>query len=149
MPEPNASAVAAEAETTTKNSQRNEASAGAPSADAPSAERECSGGHQMTSLQKAALSGDVAALERALECTAANVDAIGADGRTALMIAAANGHVSLVTALCNAGVDMEQIDGEGLTALSTPVPSGPLIGVTSLFWKCSGLRGNQAAARAQ
>ena len=76
----------------------------APSAAAPAngepplAERECSGGFQLTPLMKAAIHGDVSLVEKALECTALNLDAVGGDGRTALHTAAANGHRNVVQA---------------------------------------------------
>ena len=79
-------------------------------------ERECSGGFMATSLQKAARSGDVDSLVASLECTATNLDAVDAEGHTALMIAAANGHTALVTALCDAGADTSATDGDGHTA---------------------------------
>ena len=67
----------------------------APSAAAPAnGERECSGGFQLTPLMKAAIHGDVSLVEKALECTALNLDAVGGDGRTALHTAAANEYMS-------------------------------------------------------
>ena len=80
------------------------------------AERECDGGFISTSLQKAALTGNVDMLVAALECTATNIDAVDADGCTALMIAASNGHAALVRALCDAGADVSPTNGDGLTA---------------------------------
>lgn len=69
-----------------------------------------------TSLQKAAASGDCGALETALECSALNIDAVDANGRTALMIAAAAGHKSMVRALCAAGAEVTCTDGNGKNA---------------------------------
>ena len=80
------------------------------------AERECDGGFISTSLQKAALTGNVEMLVAALECTATNIDAVDADGCTALMIAASHGHAALVHALCDAGADVSPTNGDGLTA---------------------------------
>ena len=80
-------------------------------------ERECSGGHQSTSLMKAARHGQVDLVVTALECTATNLDAVGADGKTALMIACANGHLGVAKAMANAGADIDATDGERRTAL--------------------------------
>ena len=77
-----------------------------------------------TSLMKAATTGNVVALETALECTATNIDAVDQNGKTALMIAAQNGVVELVCALCNAGADTTLTDGDGLTAEKIAIQSG-------------------------
>ena len=66
-------------------------------------ERECSGGHQSTSLMKAARWNQLDLVVTALECTATNLDAVGADGRTALMIACEAGHLEVAKAMANAG----------------------------------------------
>lgn len=97
-------------------------------ADAPPrpalAERECDGGFQSTSLQRAARHGDASLVAVALECTATNLDAVDADGRTALLIAAFNGHASVVRALLDAGCDMDAHDGTGATALDVAKAAG-------------------------
>lgn len=80
------------------------------------AERECSGGFASTSLMKAALHNDVAAVERALECSAVNINAYDAQGRTALMIAAAQGNRDVALALSNAGGDVLLTNADGQTA---------------------------------
>ena len=80
------------------------------------AERECTGGFMSTSLQKAAVHGQVELVERALECTATNIDAVDSNGETALMIAASNGHNNVLRALCDAGADVTLTNGDGLTA---------------------------------
>ena len=59
-------------------------------------ERDCAGGFHSTSLMKAARNDQPELVEKALECTANNIDAVGSDGRTALMIAAALGHLRVV-----------------------------------------------------
>ena len=69
-----------------------------------------------TSLQKAATNGDVKSLIVALECSACNIDAPNASGRTALMISSAAGHIGMVRALCEAGADVTVLDGDGQTA---------------------------------
>ena len=88
------------------------------------AERECDGGFQSTSLQRAARHGDASLVAVALECTATNLDAVDADGRTALLIAALNGHASVVRALLDAGCDMDARDGGGATALDAAKAAG-------------------------
>ena len=80
------------------------------------AERECGGGFKATSLQKAAASGDANMVVTALECTATNIDAINHEAQTALMIAAARGHIAVVRALCEAGADTSVEDGTGRKA---------------------------------
>jgi len=87
-------------------------------------ERACSGGFMSTSLQKAATHGDARLVAQALECTATNLDAIGADGRTALMLAAMHGHLSVCAALCDAGADLDVCDGAGQSAEALAAASG-------------------------
>ena len=65
---------------------------------------------------KAATQGSVAMVETALECTATNLDAIDADGRTALMIAATHGHAAVCRALAEAGCDLDARDCDGKRA---------------------------------
>ena len=88
-----------------------------------SGERDCAGGFHSTSLMKAARSDQPELVEKALECTANNIDAVGSDGRTALMIAAALGHLRVVRALCNAGADLNLVDGNGRSALDAAIRS--------------------------
>ena len=101
----------------------------APSAAAPAngepplAERDCSGGFQLTPLMKAAIHGDVSLVEKALECTALNLDAVGGDGRTALHTAAANGHRAVVRALADAGCDIDAT-ADGQTAAEIALAAG-------------------------
>ena len=90
----------------------------------PLAERECGGGFMATSLQKAAHSGDIKSLELALECTATNLDAVDAEGRTALMIAAAGNRIALVRALCDAGADISATNCDGLAAADLATQAG-------------------------
>mmetsp|Transcript_8956 Transcript_8956/g.15350 ORF Transcript_8956/g.15350 Transcript_8956/m.15350 type:complete len:147 (-) Transcript_8956:156-596(-) len=85
---------------------------------------ECSGGYQSTPLMKAARSGHVELVAIALECTATNMDAVGADGRTALITAAAHGHLAVVTALMNAGCDLDVEDCSGQTAVQVAEVAG-------------------------
>ena len=87
-------------------------------------ERECGGGFMSTSLQKAAISGDVNGLVLALECTATNIDALDANGCTALMLAAGKGHTALVKALCDAGADTTFTDADGNTAEALAARAG-------------------------
>ncbi|KAL1523671.1 hypothetical protein AB1Y20_018605 [Prymnesium parvum] len=70
-----------------------------------------------TSLMKAAAEGSVAMAERSLECSCTQLDAVGSDGRTALMIAAAHGHRAVCVALAAAGCDLDATDSEGKTAI--------------------------------
>ena len=86
-------------------------------------ERDCAGGFHSTSLMKAARNDQPELVEKALECTANNIDAVGSDGRTALMIAAALGHLRVVRALCNAGADLNLVDGNGRSALDAAIRS--------------------------
>ena len=65
---------------------------------------------------KGARFGQVELIVKALECTATNLDAVGGDGRTALITAAAAGHLDVVRALCAAGADLEVVDFSGLNA---------------------------------
>ena len=51
-------------------------------------------------------------------------DAIGADGRTALMTAAAYGHAKVVRALINAGANVNLLDGEGKDAAAVAEEAG-------------------------
>ena len=92
-----------------------------PTADAKPAEPErdacAEGGFLATSLMKAATQGSVLMVEKALECTATNLDAISADGRTAVMIAALNGHAAVCRALAEAGCDLEARDCDGKRAV--------------------------------
>ena len=87
-------------------------------------EVECSGGHQSTSLMKAARFNQVELVVTALECTATNLDAVGADGRTALMIAASHGHAKVAKAMVAAGADLDVQDGDGKTALDIAEAGG-------------------------
>mmetsp|Transcript_25548 Transcript_25548/g.55533 ORF Transcript_25548/g.55533 Transcript_25548/m.55533 type:complete len:149 (+) Transcript_25548:137-583(+) len=82
------------------------------------------GGYQSTPLMKAARFGQVELVATALECTATNLDAIGADGRTALITAAANGHLPVVRALINAGCDLDTTDCNGQTAVMVAESQG-------------------------
>lgn len=72
---------------------------------------------------KAAVHGDVSLVERALECTALNLDAVGGDGRTALHTAAANGHRAVVRALADAGCDIDAT-ADGQTAAEIALAAG-------------------------
>ena len=92
--------------------------------DARTEERDCSGGFHTTSLMKGARDGQVELVVRALECTATSLEAVGADGRTALIIAAAAGHAPVVRCLLNAGADLSPADGRGLTAEGAAAESG-------------------------
>jgi ankyrin repeat protein len=86
---------------------------------------ECArGGFMSTSLQKAAQSGDASLVAAALECSATNLDAVDATGRTALMIAAARGHLSVLRALCDAGADVDPLDGNGRDAVAIAEAEG-------------------------
>jgi len=87
-------------------------------------ERECSGGHQSTSLMKAARFNQLDLVVTALECTATNLDAVGADGRTALMIACEAGHLEVAKAMANAGADIDVEDGAGRTAIDIAAGAG-------------------------
>ena len=95
----------------------------ADSAEPALAERDCSGGFQLTPLMKAAIHGDVSLVEKALECTALNLDAVGGDGRTALHTAAANGHRAVVRALADAGCDIDAA-ADGQTAAEIALAAG-------------------------
>ena len=80
------------------------------------AERECSGGFILTPLMKAAREGNLTYLETALENSCVNIDGIDNLGCTALMIAAAHGHMAIVQALINAGCCLDVVDGQGRNA---------------------------------
>ena len=86
-------------------------------------ERDCAGGFHSTSLMKAARNDQPELVEKALECTANNIDAVGSDGLTALMIAAALGHLRVMRALCNAGADLNLVDANGHSALDAAIRS--------------------------
>eukprot|EP00959_Pyramimonas_sp_CCMP1952_P008877 185673-Pyramimonas_sp.AAC.1 len=85
---------------------------------------ECSGGFQSTPLMKAARYGQAEGVARALECTATNLDAIGADGRTALITGAANGHLEVVKVLMDAGCDLDIQDLSSRTAVAVAETEG-------------------------
>ena len=86
--------------------------------------RDCSGGFMSTTLHKAATHGDASLVAKALECTATNLDSVTAEGLTALMIAAGHGHLSVLTALCEAGADIEPCDSDGRNAEALALSSG-------------------------
>ena len=92
----------------------------------PHDERDCSGGFIATSLHKGALHDQPELVERALECTATNVNAVDAEGRTAVMIAAIRGHRRVCQALCDAGADLEATDGDNLDAATLADLNGHL-----------------------
>src|SRR5690349_21710890 len=81
---------------------------------------------QVWSLATAAAAGDVAAAEAALGGRrGAAVDAtLTAAGRTALHIAAANGHVPMVAALLDWGAAIDATDDNGCTPLKYAVHLG-------------------------
>ena len=90
----------------------------------PMAERACDGGFQSTPLQRAARHGDASLVVVALECSATNLDAVDAEGRTALISAAANGHAAVVRALLDAGCDVDAADGAGMSAVDSATAAG-------------------------
>ncbi len=67
-------------------------------------------------LHEAALAGDLAGVEKALE-SGADVNGREEEGRTALMLAAFNGHSKVVLTLLDAGAAIDRRDLEGRTAL--------------------------------
>ncbi len=67
-------------------------------------------------LHEAALAGDLKGVERALE-SGADVNAMEEEGRTALMLAAFNGHAGVVLTLLDAGAGIDRRDLMGRTAL--------------------------------
>ena len=79
-------------------------------------ERDCDGGFQSTSLMKAARHDQPELVAASLECTATNIDAVGADGCTALILAACQGHLRVVRALMDAGANLSCTDTQGRTA---------------------------------
>lgn len=58
------------------------------------------------------------------QCTATNIDAVGADGRTALHIAAAEGQLLAVHALMSAGAGLDTCDSRGQLPLETAREAG-------------------------
>lgn len=87
------------------------------------------GGCVQTTLMKAAATGDLDLLVRSLESTAANIDALDAHGRTALMLAARQGHTLAVRALLDAGADTEPADCDELDALAAAQSLGHVVTV--------------------
>lgn len=73
-------------------------------------------GSACNSLHKAALSGDVATLTKALDA-GKDVNLVDKSGRPLLAVAAAGGQVAVVRELLKRGADLELKDGTGLTAL--------------------------------
>ena len=67
-------------------------------------------------LRQAALDGDLVGVDAALEARV-NVNAMDADGRTALMFAAFNGHSDIVLKLIEKGTVVDRRDLMGRTAL--------------------------------
>jgi uncharacterized protein len=74
----------------------------------------------LTPLQCAAYHGHVAVIDVLLR-GGAHVDAINADGGTALTFAAALGQLSCIAALVDAGADLAWMNHSGNTALHTTV----------------------------
>lgn len=87
-------------------------------------ERQCGGGFAATPLMRAARDGNVSMIEAALECSAANLDAVDAHGHTALMIACIAGHHAAAKALAEAGCDMDAVDGNGHRAADIAANNG-------------------------
>ena len=58
------------------------------------------------------------------QCSAINIDAVGADGRTALHIASAAGHLPAVHALMEAGADTATADGAGVSPEEAAAAAG-------------------------
>lgn len=79
---------------------------------------------QLTSLMKAAVHGDVRAVRETLGSTSANLDAVDAQGRTALIIAARGGHEGVIRELLAAGADCEPVDSDGHTAATVAADAG-------------------------
>ena len=103
-----------------------------PNPAAVMAERPCNGGFQSTSLQRAARDGEASLVAVALECSVVNLDAVDAEGRTALIIASSNGHAAVVRALLDAGCDIDATDGAGRAAVGAAAAAGHTAVVTCL-----------------
>ncbi|KAJ1627665.1 hypothetical protein T492DRAFT_1023237 [Pavlovales sp. CCMP2436] len=71
-----------------------------------------------TTLMRAAAAGTLSLVLQSLESTAANLDSVDAQGRTALMLAAGSGHATVVRALLQAGADLDPVDCDGADALA-------------------------------
>lgn len=68
-------------------------------------------------LLDAANRGDFKVVETLLRSRGVNVNAVNSDGRTALMLAAAKGHVEIVKLLLDARANVDVVDFKGQTAL--------------------------------
>jgi ankyrin repeat protein len=86
----------------------------------------------ITPLQKAAMSGHVAAIA-ALVKAHARVDGVDTHGNTALMYAALWGHTAAADALLAAGADVHRATDEGNTALHRASSFGQLDAVRLLL----------------
>jgi ankyrin repeat protein len=78
----------------------------------------------MDELMRAAAVGDVEVVLRLLQAGSANVAAVDALGRSALMAAACNGHARVASMLLDAGANIEVADAEGNTSLICAVVNG-------------------------
>ena len=90
---------------------------------------------QTLSLFQAVQANDPAKVRKLIEAGGANKDAPGAEGRTALMLAAGKGYTAVVQALIDKKANMELADREGQTALIWAAREGHTAVVQALIDK--------------
>jgi hypothetical protein len=78
----------------------------------------------VTTLMRAAALGDARLVAHSLDTSRSALDAVDAQGRTALMLAARAGHDEIVRALLGAGADADACDCDGADAVALATAHG-------------------------